>query len=521
VFRASDPRIASDKPRGEITAKELLDLGAARIEKDFSDQPELQIELLGLAADIYDNMAEDERYATLQKRRIELARGHYGPTHPIVLNGLISEAEATTYRQDYTKAGRLLDEVDAQLNLSAQNHSLVRARWWLVKWELVHSANGSESTMSNAVDQSIALYQQLAPTSNDYAYVLSLKAMNYGRAEDYVQQRRYFEQALAVLEIAPDRSDADLQAVFGNYARNLEQLGDVAAAERTYVRAEDLARKTNGVHYPKYWLARAYHARLLHRQGERERAHAVFEEMLQSIPSDWKSTNEDAWARGEYADCLAAEGRARDAVPILQETLRKYSEHSQGSALPVWRLDLGDAYDRAGRRDEARAMLKAAVDEVSNAGQPDPVKITMFRERWGRFLLAHSMPGEVDFANAVTTLRDVVARAADRPSTELALAHSGLAHAALVTGDTATALLESDLALATLARVQALYDLRVQPQLWLVHSAVLQKNGDAAGARQWAEKALEASRRYDDPSSVAIVEAQGAVRLATATSGRK
>ncbi|MFI4969783.1 MAG: tetratricopeptide repeat protein [Lysobacterales bacterium] len=158
--------------------------------------------------------------------------------------------------------------------------------------------------------------------------------------------------------MAPDRSDSDLQILLSNFARSLENVGDYPAAERTYVRAEELARKTTGEQQPSYWLARACHARLLHRHGERERAHVLFEQMLQSIPSNWTSNNDDAWARGEYADCLAAEGLAKDAVPILETTLRRWSERAHGSGLPVWRMDLGDAYDRAGRADEARNMLK-------------------------------------------------------------------------------------------------------------------------------------------------------------------
>ena len=515
VFRANDPRIASDQPREEITAKMLLDLGAARIEKEFASQPELQIELLGLTADLYENLADDERYAALQKRRMELARAHYGPAHPIVLDGLISEAEATTTRQDYVRAGHLLDEVDAQINSSAQNRSLLRARWWLVKSELLHSANGSRGAISDALDHAIALYGQLAPKSNDYAYVLGLKAIDYGRLEDYARERRYFEQSLAVLEVAPDRSDSDLQTLLSNFARNLENVGDYPAAERTYVRAEELARKTTGERQPSYWLARAYHARLLHRHGERERAHALFEQMLQSIPSDWTSTNDDEWARGEYADCLAAEGLAPDAIPILETTLRRWSERGHGSSLPVWRLDLGDAYDRAGRADEARKLLKSAMDEVLAATPPDPRKGLTFRERWGRFLLDHASPGDTDFAAAAEAFSAVVALAADRPSVDVALAHAGLARIAAATGDSGSALNESELALATLARVQSLYDLRVQPKIWLVHSGVLLKRGDAAASLLWAHKALAASRQYDDPSSPAIAEAEGAVHNAT------
>ena len=65
VFRANDPRVAAPKTRGSVTARELLDVSAVRIERDFAAQPELQIELLGLVADIYDSMYEGERYAAV------------------------------------------------------------------------------------------------------------------------------------------------------------------------------------------------------------------------------------------------------------------------------------------------------------------------------------------------------------------------------------------------------------------------------------------------------------------------
>jgi len=65
-------------------------------------------------------------------------------------------------------------------------------------------------------------------------------------------------------------------------------------------------------------------------------------------------------------------------------------------------------------------------------------------------------------------------------------------------------------------RVQGLYDVRVQPRLWLVHSALLLESGESAGARQWADKALEASLEYDDPMSSAIAAARESVRLASA-----
>ncbi|MEO8459053.1 MAG: protein kinase [Dokdonella sp.] len=511
LFRANDPRFAADKPKSEITAKELLDIGSERIESEFEGQPDLQIELLGMTADIYDNLAEDDRYQSLQNRRVELAQQRYGPNDPIVLDALISEAEATVYRQDYPRAGQLLDEVDTRLNASGQNDSLLRARWWLVRWELLHSRGADQSALGDASDHAIALYGRLAPTSNDFGYVLGLKADAYTRVDDPEAAKRYFDNAIAVLEMAKDRSDIDLLTLLKNSAENLENLGDFTAAEAAYVRAEDLARRTSGEGSPKYWLARAYHARLLHRHGERERADVLFKQMMEVIPATWSSTNEDAWARGEYADRLAVDGRTDEAIPILQATLRSYQERGHGGSLAVWRLDLGDAYDRAGRSSDARTMLKQALDEVLASNNATLKRKLRFRERWARFLLDHAKPDDPDFSEAADILDDLARTSAEHPSSELVLVHSGQARVALARGDRGAAKRLNDSALTMLENLEELHDVRLEPQLWLVQSRIELAQGDNSSAASWAHKALTASRRYDAPSSPAIVEAEQAV----------
>jgi serine/threonine-protein kinase len=104
VFKASDPRIASDKPRGTITAKELLDLSSARIEKDFANDPDTEIQLLGMIADIYGELDENELFAKLNRKQTDLARSRYGETHPLVINGLLKEADDANTRGDYARA---------------------------------------------------------------------------------------------------------------------------------------------------------------------------------------------------------------------------------------------------------------------------------------------------------------------------------------------------------------------------------------------------------------------------------
>src|SRR5204862_42448 len=261
IFRASDPRIAQDKPRGQVTAKELLDIGATRIEKEFRSEPDLQIELLGLTSDIYSNLGEEERYKTVQKRRTELARARYGPRH--------------------------------------------------------------------------------------------------------------------------------------NLARKEESLGLYESAEATYEKAETQIRRTVGEGDSMFWLARGYHARLLHMRGRRERALALFEETLRMIPPVWKTNTFDQWFREIYAERLAAAGRARAAVPLLESVHRTYAARPQYDYdLREVRKKLGDAYDGAGRPVDARAMLKSSRDDYVAKEAADSEWALKARERWGRFLLEHTRPGE-------------------------------------------------------------------------------------------------------------------------------
>jgi hypothetical protein len=92
--------------------------------------------------------------------------------------------------------------------------------------------------------------------------------------------------------------------------------------------------------------------------------------------------------------------------------------------------------------------------------------------------------------------------------------YGGLARVALARSQPAVALAASQRSLARLAQVQGLHDVRYGPELWLIHSDALLANGDAAGARDWAVKAREASLQYDEPTSPSIAAADAALRRA-------
>jgi len=513
VFRASDPRIAQDKPRGQVTAKELLDLNAPRIEGDFADDPDTQIELLGVAAAIYRELDDPDQYAKLHQRQIDLASQHGGELHPAILQGLLDDAEHANNRNEYGAALKFLEQADPLIHRAGLDRSALRARWFLLRSDVLATEEAGAKAGEAALDSAVALYAEVA--AHDGGYVSALTSMGYRnqRTGGGPAAEPWFRRAIAAAELSTDRDDAELQQLtWPGLAAALEFQGKFDEAELAYERSVELARKTYGETHSTYWVPAAEFASLVHRQGERERAHTLFDELFRVIPQPWDADSYDDYAREFYAACLVAEGRSQDAIPLLEASQQTYlTKPSVEYELRRIRLILGDAYDHAGRTDEARAMLKSSLDERIAKDPPDGGTVRAARERWGRFLFAHN-----DVAGAEEQFRLVIAQENGRKFATFAMAHGDMAKVYLERGDFANALAESRSAVESFAHVTGRRDVRVGPFLWLIHAEALRRSGDSKGAGEWADRALQASRRYDDPSAASIRQAEAELRATAA-----
>jgi len=253
----------------------------------------------------------------------------------------------------------------------------------------------------------------------------------------------------------------------------------------------------------------------VHRQGERERAHALFDHLLGLIPPGWDADSYDEYAREFYAACLAAEGSASKAIPLLEAAQRVYIEKpSVDYELRRNRLILGDAYDRVGRIEDARTMLKASLDERIAKEPADARTLLDARERWGRFLFDHAGQDRSAIEAAEHEFREVLAQQHGRHLVTAALAEGGLARVALARADATGAQTASARATDAFDHVVGRRDVRSGPYVWLIRSDVLLRAGDRPAAREWARRALDASLRYDDPTAPSIAQAKAALHAA-------
>jgi tetratricopeptide (TPR) repeat protein len=496
IFATNDPRTASDQPRGGITAKALLDAGAAKIESRFSDDPEVQIELLRTVADLYAQLGEDERYEALQALQLKRTREHYGPLHPNILSGAVETAQRACTRSEHAICVARVAEADRLLKADGDSDPDLRAQWWLARGLQLQAEDGRIDDAERAYANAVDLYRRHDPRSRGMVTALHELAGFYTSMKlDHTRAIATFHETLALAKSLPDRNDAELQTLYGNLGLVHQQLGQFAEAAEAFRKSADYADRTTGAEFPTAWVPRVNAARTLHLAGQREAAHREFTRLLPLLPDDGRHATEVATVREVYGERLSSEGRPELAIPHLEAALAVYARQTSHSfKVRLVRRYLGEAYARAGRDDEAEHMLKASLDEYLQQQSDSEQPVMAIRESWGRWLLER---GRLDEARVQFDI--IVAHADGRSFAHVALAHGGLARIALAEARTADALRESGAAIAGWNSVTGFRDVRMGPYLQRIHADALAADGQLAAAEAEEDAAVAASVRHDAP----------------------
>ncbi len=496
IFAASDPRTASDQPRGNITAKALLDAGAAKIESRFADDPELQIELLRTIADLYAQLGEDARYEALQALQLKKVRERFGPLHPNILNGAVESAQRACSQGEHAICVARVADADRLLTASGDEDPHLRAQWWLARGLQLQGEDGRIDETERAYASAVELYRRHDPRSRGMVTALQELATFYTSMKlDHARAIAAYNETLALAESLPDRNDAELQTLYGNLGLAHQQLGQFTEAAEAFRKSADYADRTTGAEFPTAWVPRVNAARTLHLSGQREAAHREFARLLPLLPDDGRHATDVATVREVYGERLSSEGRPELAIPQLEAAVALYARQTLHSfKVRLVRRYLGEAYARAGRDAEAGRMLKASLDEYLQQQSDSDQPVMAIRESWGRWLLER---GRLDEARA--QFDTVVAHADGRSFAHVALAHGGLARIALAEARTADALRESGAAITGWKDVTGFRDVRMGPYLQRIHADALAANGQFAAAQAEEDAAAAASVRYDAP----------------------
>jgi serine/threonine-protein kinase len=513
IFRANDPRIAADKPRGEITARALLDASAKRIESSFAQEPATQVELLGVTADIYRELEETQRSNALYARETELAGRYYGSADWHSIEGLLGQADVADNDGDDVRALALLSQADPLIKAADLDKSPIRARWLLIRGESLFGDAAKADEARASLEASAALFKAVAPRDPRYVEALidlgslSLEQSRFSSSADY------YQRAIAVAQANP-QLEGDLLDPYAGLALAREEMGDFDGAATAFARGTEIAGHTYGRETQRYRRIASDWAQFRYERGERQAALAAFDELLQNLPrgqSEYRNATdamEAAHVLRKYGYCLAIDGQGARAVTLLEQSralLTKSAPHALDTG--QLELDLGTAYEAASRMPEAREAFTAALTDWRAQRAPAP-KLARAFERWGRFLLTQRDPN-----GAASAFRQATRMSAGHATEAAVLSRAGLAAIAVSNGDARAALSTSQNAMDGLGQLEGYYDIRIEPYVWNIRArSLLLAGSEPETARALARKARDAASVYYAPDAPPFSEAEERLR---------
>lgn len=360
LFKVSSP----DQARGEaITAREILDSGAARIERDLARQPVVQARLMNTIGDVYRELGLYQQSRPLLERALQ-TRERVTPHDSIGLaqnlhslgrlhqwQGAYDEAE-----QEYRRAIALAERADS-------SHQVLRSTFTSLA-DLMRE-RGRYSEADSLSHRALALIEQLlGPEDPSVAEELTGLAIAQAEQGRPAAAESLFRRVLGIRERTVGELHSSTAGALSNLASALFEQGKFAEAEPLYRRGLAIDSQLYGTDHGQIALDLYNIANVEGATGRTEQAIAHYRRAV-ALWERKMGAEHPYVAAGltSLANVLGSAGRHEETVPLLERALaiREKTLSPDHPFLATTYNELGVAARRAGHHDEAERYLRRAL----------------------------------------------------------------------------------------------------------------------------------------------------------------
>jgi len=500
-----------DKARS-TTARELLDVGAARINAELREAPEARFRLLGTLADMYGHMAVLDRAADLQRQRVALARAAWGNTSAPLATALADLASALAVLDQRKEALASAQEASSLLDHLADVGSRTRFEIDMALATLFERTDPAQGLV--AVQRATANARSRG-VATDLVSALVLQSEIAASSGDGVLSRDGAMEAIRLVEADPRHGANNLSTLYVSLADAQVRLGELAAAETTFRRSISLSDQRNRISPIFLHTAEREYGSFLRRYGKLQQSVEVLKPGY-----EWARAKPGAFGVmiptliGEYGRSLLAYGRVKPGLAVLNEALAQQS-HLEDSpdvrdpllqfrAQGLLQLGTSDRWER-GQLDAVRADLKRAHAYFDSGRQGrNPSLAALDR----RFLVAQGHPDQALDAFHTARSSQKLSPVPDAAAPVGVLTES--AWLELQAGHHEVAQAQARQALERISNDPAAdYQREHQARATLVLGQALLRDHQAVQALPVLERALALHRTvYDPDQSPSVVEAE-------------
>jgi eukaryotic-like serine/threonine-protein kinase len=382
LFELSDP----SRSRGnQVTARELLDIGARRVSLGLADQPETRATLLGTIGAVYQSLGLYSDSVSLLEQGLQSRIRIHGPQHPAVAEALRELGDAWCDRGDLTQCeARLTAALDMQRQLLGSD-SLQIAPTLTAQAKLAQ-LRGELDQAEQLYDQSLQMYRTHGKErTTDATSVMNELAGLYSYRGQHDRAATLYRAALDIDRQALGNDHPQIGMHLQNLAVALHEQGKLDAAAPLYQKSMQILRRVLGEQHPQTIDAAANYGRFLHRRGDLARAAEVLGKVVEL----------DRQARGPRHAFVA-----HDLV------------------------NLGLVHLDTQKQAQAEQDFRAALDIYAEALPADHPYVASALTGLGRSMLEQDRLGEAE--RTLRRAQEIAAKSADPNSPQLAAANSSL-----------------------------------------------------------------------------------------------
>lgn len=346
LFEVSDP---SESLGNTITAREILDKGAERIDTELVEQPEIQATLMDTMGTVYTSLGLYPEAARLVDKSVQKRRELFGDAHPEVAASLTHLGEVQTLSADYADAEQNLRE-SLEMRRAAFGGSSDEVAESLTRLGDVLYRQGEFDEAGTLFADALRV-RRLLNEVPDAGIAESLEDIGLNELErgDYGKAVAYLRDALSMRRELHGIVHPSLGESINNLAWAEFSTGNLEEAERLLIEGLAMTRELLGELHPDLAAALNNVAYVLEQRGQYQEAETNYRKalaMFRELLGD--DHPEVARTMGNLAFVLYAEGERAMAIEQMRGALQIYreavgSEHpetaSTAAGLGFWLID--------------------------------------------------------------------------------------------------------------------------------------------------------------------------------------
>ena len=243
LFRSNSSQQPDPVKARQTTARELLDMGAKRVERGLSEAPAERLKLLRVFADLYNDLGLRPEEVRIRREAVEMSRKLYGNESTEVASDLVALADAMQATNAVNQAGARLQEAKAILDRLGDTTSMLRGRLLV---STAASLQVSDIPRARATAQQAVDVFSRYPPSADLAEALYTVGLTSGYGGEALESLPSLKRAIAISSAVDGVPNSKLPIYYYQLAENESHLLMHDEAERDAREALALSVAING-----------------------------------------------------------------------------------------------------------------------------------------------------------------------------------------------------------------------------------------------------------------------------------